>query len=236
METQTPVFIRARYNGPPESGNGGYSCGLLAQFVPGTAEVTLKKPPPLERPLCVAHGADGRVQLLDGDVVIAEARPAALDLAVPSAPAAAEVARATAKYVGHRFHAYPRCFVCGPARAAHDGLRIFAGPTDTAGLVAAPWTPDATLGDARGLVRPEFLWSALDCPGYFADVEGDQMYIALLGRLTASRLKNVRVGEPCTVLGWRLGREGRKHFVGSAVIDAAGQVCAKGRGVWIDLQ
>jgi hypothetical protein len=48
------LTIPARFNGPPSSANGGYTCGLVAGLV-GTevASVSLRAPPPLERPLAV---------------------------------------------------------------------------------------------------------------------------------------------------------------------------------------
>jgi hypothetical protein len=51
-----PIVIDRRFRGPPESGNGGYTCGLVAGRVDGPAEVTLRLPPPLEEPLTVASG------------------------------------------------------------------------------------------------------------------------------------------------------------------------------------
>ena len=32
------VVIPRRFRGPPDSGQGGYSCGVLARFVEGTAK------------------------------------------------------------------------------------------------------------------------------------------------------------------------------------------------------
>lgn len=43
------IVIPRRFRGPLTSGNGGYTCGLLAGIVGGEAEVTLRLPPPLER-------------------------------------------------------------------------------------------------------------------------------------------------------------------------------------------
>ena len=41
------LTIDPRYCGPPNSANGGYISGMLGQLLPGTAQVTLRKPPPL---------------------------------------------------------------------------------------------------------------------------------------------------------------------------------------------
>src|SRR5918996_2619259 len=45
------VMIPARFNGPPATANGGYTCGLVARLLGVDAEVTLRRPPPLDRPL-----------------------------------------------------------------------------------------------------------------------------------------------------------------------------------------
>jgi hypothetical protein len=58
----------------------------------------------------------------------------------------------------------PGCFVCGPARAPGDGLRVICGPLDGERLVADSWTPEAELAGPDGNVAPEFVWSVLDRP------------------------------------------------------------------------
>src|SRR5687767_9548854 len=69
------VLIGRRYRGPLTSANGGYAAGRLAAFVDApVVEVTLRLPPPLERPLAVASDGD-RTLLLDGEALVAEARP-----------------------------------------------------------------------------------------------------------------------------------------------------------------
>lgn len=229
------ITIARRFNGPPESGNGGYVCGVLAQYVEGAVEVTLRSPPPLEKPLSVRREPDGRVALLDGAVVVAEAKAAALDLPPPPAPSASAAHNAMARYVGFHTHAFPYCFVCGPARKTGDGLLIFAGELAGTNAVAAPWTPDPSLGDEHGIVRPEFLWSALDWPGYWASLEGGDPIPALLGRLTAEVTPELRVGQECTVIGWPISRQGRKRTVGTALY-AGDKLVGKGMAVWIEIQ
>src|SRR4051812_33728415 len=43
--------IGTRFRGPPESANGGYCAGILADALAGAVEVTLRRPPPLEQEL-----------------------------------------------------------------------------------------------------------------------------------------------------------------------------------------
>ena len=228
-----PIVILARYRGPQHSGNGGYTCGRLAVSLEGAVEVTLRKPPPLDRPLEVRPTEDG-VEMTDGQTVIARARTTELDLAVPECPSMAEAEAGMQRYHGFAHHAFPGCFVCGTGREPGDGLRIFAGPVSSGPMVAAPWTPGARLADAEGRVRDEFVWAALDCPGAWAWL-GELDNPLVLGRLTVSVEAPVAAGEPHVVAGWQLGRDGRKHGSGTALWTADGRLCARAKATWFEV-
>ena len=66
------VTVPARFNGPLESGNGGYSAGALATFLDGAVEVSLRRPVPLDVPLRVERGEDGRVVAFAAEDLVAE--------------------------------------------------------------------------------------------------------------------------------------------------------------------
>jgi hypothetical protein len=215
------LVIARKFRGPTESANGGYTCGLLASFLHEPAEVTLRLPPPLERPLEVA--TEGTLELRDGRDVVAEAASAELDLEVPD-PISFEEAAAAELPDGDKESVFPECFVCGWARA--DGLRIYAGPVDGRELVAATWVP------REDAIAPEFVWAALDCPGAYAvhfGVRGNPV----LGRLTARVEHLPHPGERCVVMGWPLGEDGRKLFAGTALYGEDGRVLGSARATWI---
>jgi hypothetical protein len=224
------LAIERRFNGPPNSGNGGYSCGLFASLLEEPAEVTLRMPPPLETSFSVERHAASLHVVLDG-VVVAEVRASETVVEVP-APITLEEARASERPVFPPEHPFPTCFVCGTERDPGDGLRIFAGPIrGKAGLVAASWTPTQDLS-ANGVVDSKFVWAALDCPsGYAAFLQRDAAI--LLGRLSAVVRAPVRVGRPHVVVGWPGGADGRKLHAGSAVFDADGRLKAFARATWI---
>jgi hypothetical protein len=160
--TDELVIIAPRFNGPPTSAHGGYCSGLIARRVPGPAEVTLRAPPALGRPLLLVREAGG-VALRDDDGLVAEARPIDLDLDLPSAPSLARAQAATPRFPWRAEHPLPTCFACGTARAPGDGLRIFCGPTDDTPGYAAPWTPApafATGRDASGRSSCGPRWTA----------------------------------------------------------------------------
>jgi hypothetical protein len=208
-------------------------CGLVAGILGGAAEVTLRQPPPISRPLLLRRLDDGGVAILDGAAVVAEGLFADVEVEAPKPIGLRDAAGAAKRYPGFALHPFPTCFVCGPERDEGDGLRIFPGPVTGRQIVAAPWTPDHTLAGADGRVRPEFVWAALDCPGAFAN--GFPEIPMVLGRLAARLVRAVEPGEECVVVAWSAGVEGRKHFAGTALFGVDGELRATARATWIRL-
>jgi hypothetical protein len=216
------LTIEARFNGPDGSANGGYTCGRVAALLGGHAEVTLRSPPPLERPLSVERAGEG-VRILDGDTLVAEAVPASVELELPDPPSWPEAEAGSARYPGFAEHAFPRCLVCGPEREPGDGLRIFAGPLGD-GRFAATWRPTE--------VPPELVWAALDCPGAIAVGFPDRGE-TLLGRFAVGIDELPESGERCIVLAWPLGEDGRKLYAATALYGEGGRPLARARATWI---
>jgi hypothetical protein len=229
----TELTIGRRFNGPPESGNGGYVCGSIAEALKADLRVRLTRPPPLETPLQLVAVGEDSWQLEAADGPVARAAAQRLTLAVPEPPRYVDAVWASQHYAGFRDHPFPECFVCGPQRRRGDGLRIFAGQLD-GGMVAAPWLPAASLDAGDGKVAVRYHWAALDCPGFFAVSDGRQAM--LLGEMQAHLDRRVRTGDPCTVIGWRIGAEGRKHYVGTAIFDVEGELCARASATWIAIE
>lgn len=226
-------MIPSRFNGPPDSGHGGYSAGLAAGLVEGPAEVSLRAPPPLATPLAVEQRPDGAVALVDGDTLVMEARPTQVDVEVPEPVSAedAEETRARSPFLDER-HPFPTCFACGPRRAEGDGLRLFAGPVPGRDLYAVPWTPaDEFATDGR--VDPLFVWAALDCPSSAPAMGSGPIVLA---SLAVDLRGEVASGEPAVIGSWEIRREGRKRYSGVVLWDAAGTVRAAGRALWIELR
>ena len=231
------ITIDHRFHGPPASGNGGYSCALVSQFIDGPAAVRLRIPPPLDSVMEVRKKG-GEVELLHQGEIVASGRPAKVELDVPDPPDFADAQAASTRFRGFIEHYYPGCFVCGPDREPGDGLRIFAGPVKSGsgpqGMVAAAWIPDSTLSDLAGLVRPEFIWAALDCPGAYAFPEPPSGTL-LLGELAVSIAGDVSIGEKCVLIGWEISREGRKHYTGTALFGESGTCRAVGYATWFEV-
>jgi hypothetical protein len=229
------VTIGRRFCGPPDSANGGYACGTVAALLDGPAEVTLRRPPPLDRALDVER-IGGSVRVLAAGELIAEASLATLAIDPPPPPTWAQTVQAETRYPWFENHPFPGCFVCGGARAAGDGLRIFPGAVEGRPIAAATFVPAPSLADESGLVRAEIVWAALDCPSWFGmhcfkPFEGS----VLLGRLAVRIDERPRADDRCICVGWFLGREGRKMHCGSALYSERGALLAAGKATWIAL-
>src|SRR5687767_681635 len=133
------LTIAKCFCGPPASANGGYFVGRVGNLSAQTLTVRLIKPPPLETELEVAELPEGLIELRQGKDLIAQGRPAQLDLIPPTPPSYLEAVDASRHYYGLQSHAFPTCFVCGPERMRGDGLRIFTGPVVGREIFAAPW-------------------------------------------------------------------------------------------------
>jgi hypothetical protein len=233
-----PLVIPPRFCGPPGSGNGGYVCGRIAAYVNGAATVTLRRPPPLATPMDVERDGESSVRIHHGPTLIAEATPSPGNpaLEVPGLVSMAEALAVAGRARYYTDPAFPDCFVCGPGRRQGDGLRIFPGPVAGRPLWAAPWTPDPSVTDAGGSVRPEVAWAALDCPSGIAAAEaanlGEDTAI-LLGQMTASLATLPVSGYSYRVIAWPSARDGRKLTAGSALLGPGGEVLAAARAVWL---
>jgi hypothetical protein len=110
-----------RFRGPPGIANGGFACGSLAALVGGAAEVTLRRPLPLERPLRARHDGDDTLVVEDGGS-LAVARPAVVGVepTVPDAvsPEQARAAAGSTAPAGSPRPRLPACPVTPPSCSA----------------------------------------------------------------------------------------------------------------------
>jgi len=233
--TAETIVVPSTFNGPRESGNGGYSAGLVAGLVEGPAEVRLRSPVPLETPLEVERRFDGHVLVNNGSALIATARPVPeLELATLP-PVSLENARtAAAGYEGSGYDILSQCYVCGPDRA--DTFGVHAAPVEGRAVVATPWTPPAWTADRTGQVREEHVWAALDCPTYFGAYLAEEKGMAMLAQMQARIDAPLQAGTEYVIMAWPLETDGRKRYAASAVLTDAGEVLAVAKALVIELR
>jgi hypothetical protein len=230
------VTVAAQFRGPPNSGNGGYVCGLMAREIEGVSTALLRAPPPLDTPLDLTI-EDGVVRILgDGGQLIGEARAGgAENLTQPPAPPSVEAARIAGDgFPGLTRPFHPICFTCGDKLEDGYGLRLFTGQVEgmADGVVAGAWTVHENFADADGLAPTEVVWAALDCPGSVSWVVTGAGG-GLLGTMTCEVLRRPAVGETTVVVAWPIERSGRKLISGTALFSADGELMARSHQIWI---
>jgi len=215
-----------RFSGPIGFANGGWFAGMAAEasgFDP--AEITLRRPIPLQIELCVEGNT-----VRHGEELIAEMRPGHFTRDVPAFVDRDAALDAETRTLVRSSPEYGHCLVCGVDR--EDGYRLrpgaVAGVEDT---VACLWRP----GHLTPLLDPADVipatWAALDCPGVWTtDAPRDPM---LLGRMTASVVTQPDLDEEFIAVGRWHGREGRKMFTSTALYSTDGQLIAHAEQVWI---
>jgi len=227
-----PITINKRFCGPPNSGNGGYSAGIIATNLPFLPEITLRAPLPLDQSMNLLV-KENTAKLLDGDRLIAEAKVTDFQLNILSPITFAEAEHAKVSANAYADSPFQGCFVCGADRAVGDGLKIRSRVIGHQKVVA-PWIPYASLGNENKQVKEEFIWAVLDCPGAWAIQDEEKFY--LLGRMATKIEQPVIVGEKYVIMGWVIAAEGRKTWTGTVIYDEQGKVCAYAKGTWISVK
>jgi hypothetical protein len=232
--TAATIVVPSRFNGPRESGNGGYTSGLLASQLSEPVEVSLRSPVPLDEPLELVTDEEGVLRALHGETLVAEARELPeLDLEVPAPASIEEARRASQNYRAPADGVFSNCFVCGRARG-EDCFEVFAGQVEGRELVATPWTPPAWAAGEDGNVRPELIWAVLDCPTYFATHLEGELTLSMLVRQRGQLLAPVAAEAEHVVIAWPIEAEGRKRLAGAAVLSADGETLAVAEALMIE--
>lgn len=233
------IIIAARYRGPMDSGNGGYVGGALARrlaaWKPGSvAEVTFRKPTPLDQSLALVPDGDS-MALKNGETLIADARANDFSIDVPKPPSWDDCLDASARGGSFAGSNYAICFSCG--RNHPDGLHVFSAEAKGVAtpMVASAWRPRPELGIEQGKLPVEYLWSALDCSGGIALSMGNSPEEMLTGRMAAKVDADLPAGENYRVIGWRIGEDGRKRYAGTAIFDASDRLRGVALATWIVL-
>jgi hypothetical protein len=114
-------------------------------------------------------------------------------------------------------------------------MRVFPGALGD-GLFAADWTPDESVSGGDGMVRPECVWAALDCPTSAPVANFGHGPPMVLAHLTARLACPVRVGEAHALVSWPLQVDGRKRHAACALFDSEGRLLCASRALWIELK
>lgn len=241
------ITVPEARRGPPGSGNGGWVAGEMAALLRPVVgdrtpvEVTLRAPVPLDTEMQV-RVSDGSLSIHHGDVLVAVAVPADLNLEVPEPPAFDEAVAAAGASMsrqpathpmlpGVRTGPHPICFCCGAELGPDEGCHVEVSPFAERGMVAGAWRCPPVFA-VDGLLPEPIIFTALDCPGQFAWLAERPEGYGLLGRITGQVLAPVAADDDLIVTGWTLGSDGRKLFAGTALHRRDGELVARARSTW----
>ncbi|WP_411105375.1 hypothetical protein [Streptomyces sp. cmx-4-9] len=230
------VTVPERLHGYPGVAFGGYVAGLLAgRSTAQDVRVDFRRPVPTGTSLRLSPAADGGAALTDGDLLLAGASPAGpAEPPVPAAPTWEQASAAAEAYRAAPPDGTVDCFGCGLDRTPATGLRLHCGRVPGSAVVAAAWTPAAELAGPDGMLAPELVWGALDCPGNAAGrlLDGRPAG-AVTAALHARLLRPVPVGVGLVSYAWLLTSSGRKYTAGTALATASGELCAVAEALWV---
>jgi hypothetical protein len=102
----------------------------------------------------------------------------------------------------------------------------------------ARWVPWPDLAGNDDTIGREFIWAALDCPTGFAAVGAQHLGMTgaetiLLGRMSAHIVTRPHPGDRCIIVAWPTGRDGRKLFASSALLDVDVGLLAVAHATWL---
>lgn len=226
------------FQGPTDSGQGGWTAARLASIVGQPLTVRLRAPIPLEVDLVVEGSAEEGWRCRHGDDVILEASPWS-----PDVPAIEPVTLEQARDARRRFpvpaeqHPVPFCFSCG---LQPDGMQVHAGPVDgKPQRYATDWTAPEWAAGPDGSVDDAVLWAALDCTAAWYVCCHPQYRHAVTAQFAIQVLRPVPAGERLALVAeagdWAPGWDGRKRGAVSAAFDADGELVARSRSFWVAL-
>jgi hypothetical protein len=191
--------------------------------------------------MAIERADSENLRVLKDGTLIAEAVRTTLALDVPTPPEfnAALAARGDSPSFetrvnplipdGTGFH--PVCACCGADAPADEGLHVYAAPVAGFDGVAAAWRPHAGLAGVDGFLPESIVWTALDCPvssrgsrAAFVPDCSAAWWRARYGSARGDRNRGDRLASR---------QRGRKHFAGTALFDADGELCAFARQTWI---
>ena len=230
------VVIDPRFHSWDGVAHGGYVAGLVGGRVGTNAEVTLRQAAPFDVPLSIGGNGDGEIALTLEDAVIARGGPSEPNVDLPEPVSFKTATKLEWNHDTLNEHPTPHCFCCGYERAKGDGLRVFPAPIPgrPLGQVVAPWVPDAAFAGPDGALRPEFVWAALDCPGFWGmALSISHMPNVITIRLAATLNGTIKADVRHVVMGWPISHHGRKFLCGSAIFGPDGDVLAAGRATWL---
>ncbi len=230
------IRIDRRYEGPPGTGQGGWTAWRLADAIGEPVTIALRAQVPLDADLEIERYED-RWRLVDRSfasrvtVLEAERWDPAFASTEPVPIGAAADARSRFEYADHE-HPAAGCFSCG---IGPDTMHVHAGPLGD-GRYATDWTAPEWPA-VEGIVPPGVLWAAIDCTAAWYVCSTAERRMAFTVQYAAEVTAPIRAGGRYSLVGWSgdfpAEWDGRKRGAASAAFDEDGACVARAHSFWV---
>jgi hypothetical protein len=235
MTSGQTITVGPWFQGPTDSGQGGWTAHRLASAIDEPVTVAIKRPIPLEVDLTMTPVDNGwhLVDPNEPDQPVLVATPWTPDYADTEPVSLADAADARTRFPLHDDHPVPVCFSCG---ANPDSMQVHSGPL-AGGRWATDWTVPEWAVDADGVVDEGALWAAIDCAqAWYAGNAGGRRH-AVTVQLAVEVLAPLEAGATYALVAWNgtypESWDGRKRGAGGAVFANDGTCVARSSSFWI---
>lgn len=249
MTVSAPIRIGGRFQGPPGSGQGGWTAqrfvSALGEQTDAELTVAIRAAIPLETDLSiVAVGTDDEpcwTLVAPDDTVVMVASPWSPRFADTEPVSIGEAAAARRRF-GSLVddHPVPSCFSCGPSPGS---MGVHAAPLTVGDRrddrFATDWTVPDWAVDRDGTVDPGVLWAAIDCCVAWWVGWSRHPRTALTVQYAVDELRPLRPGATYALVGWSGDHDpewdGRKRHGASAAFDSDGRCVARSVSFWVSI-
>lgn len=229
-----PIRVGRWFQGPADSGQGGWTAQRFAQHVPGPITIAIRAPIPLDTDLRVI-GGDGQWELIDEYGVTYLIGEPWEPVFADTEPVPISVARRTREGFGDYVpeHPVPHCFSCG---VQHDSMNVHAAPLGD-DRVATDWTVPGWAVRPDGAVDAGALWAALDCCTAWWVGYSRRPRVAFTVQYAVEEIVPLQPSTTYSLVGWAGDHDpewqGRKRHGASAAFDGAGRCVARSVSLWV---
>ena len=235
MNSEQTINIKSWFQGPTDSGQGGWTAHRFVRAISEPVTVAVKRPIPLEVDLTITAAEHGwhLIYPREPDQPFMVATMWTPDYAKTDPVSLADAADARTRFPLHDDHPVPVCFSCG---ANADSMQVHSGPLPD-GRWATDWTVPEWAVDADGNVDEGALWAAIDCAqGWYVGNAGGRRH-AVTVQLAVEVITPIEAQTSYSLVTWNGTYpetwDGRKRGAGGAVFASDGTCVARSSSFWI---
>ena len=236
MNSEQTINIKSWFQGPTDSGQGGWTAHRFVRAISEPVTVAVKRPIPLEVDLTIAAAEHGwhLIDPREPDQPFMVATTWTPDYAKTDPVSLADAADARTRFPLHDDHPVPVCFSCG---ANADSMQVHSGPLPD-GRWATDWTvPEWAVDARRQRGRRRAMGRNRLCPRLVRRQRRRGRRHAVTVQLAVEVITPIEAQTSYSLVTWNGTYpetwDGRKRGAGGAVFASDGTCVARSSSFWI---